>query len=67
MAAPLSGAMPVARRTPDLTALWLEAIALRHQIAVLELAEPGAHASVALIDCFGFCCRAGGEVGAKAW
>ena len=37
MAEPLSGAMPVARSEPrTLTALWLEAIALRHQIAVLE-------------------------------
>jgi putative transposase len=37
MAAPLSGAMPVARSEPrTLTALWLEAIVLRHQIAVLE-------------------------------
>jgi putative transposase len=37
MAEPLSGAMPVARREPRTrTALWLEAIALRHQIAVLE-------------------------------
>jgi hypothetical protein len=36
-AEPLSGAMPVARSEPRiLTALWLEAIALRHQIAVLE-------------------------------
>ena len=37
MAEPLSGAMPVARSEPrTLTALWLEAIALRHRIAVLE-------------------------------
>jgi len=37
MAEPLSGAMPVARSEPRTrTALWLEAIALRHQIAVLE-------------------------------
>jgi hypothetical protein len=32
-----------------------------------SVAEPGARASVALIGCFGFCCRAGGEVGAKEW
>jgi len=37
MAEPLSGAMPVARSEPrTFTALWLETIALRHQIAVLE-------------------------------
>src|SRR5271167_2990613 len=37
MAEPLSGAMPVVRsESRTLTALWLEAIALRHQIAVLE-------------------------------
>ena len=68
MAEPLSATIPVARSEPRTrTALWLEAIVLRQQIAVLERAQPGAHASVALIDCFGFCCRAGGEVGAKAW
>ena len=37
MEEPLSGAMPVARSEPRTrTALWLQAIALRHQIAVLE-------------------------------
>jgi hypothetical protein len=37
MAEPLSGAMPVVRSEPRTrTVLLLEAIALRHQIAVLE-------------------------------
>jgi hypothetical protein len=37
MAMPTSGAVPVAQSQPRiLTALLLEAIALRHQIAVLE-------------------------------
>jgi putative transposase len=37
MATPTSGAVPVARNEPRTrTALLLEAIALRHQIAVLE-------------------------------
>ena len=37
MAQPLSRALPVARSEPrTLAALWLETIALRHQIAVLE-------------------------------
>jgi hypothetical protein len=37
MATPTSGAVPVARNEPRTrTALVLEAIALRHQIAVLE-------------------------------
>jgi putative transposase len=37
MAEPLSATIPVVRSEPRTrTALWLEAIALRHQIAVLE-------------------------------
>ena len=68
MAEPLSATIPVARSEPRTrTALWLEAIALRHQIAVLERSRTGARASIALIDWFEFCCRAGGQVGAKAW
>ena len=55
MAEPLSATIPVARSEPRTrTALWLEAIALRHQIAVLERSGSRRRASVALIDWFGF-------------
>jgi len=67
MATPTSRAVPVARsELRTCTALVLEAIALRHQIAVLERAELSDPASVVSIGCFGSCCRAGGRNGAKA-
>jgi len=45
----------------------LEAIVLRNQIAVLERGWPSPPASVVLIGCFEFCCRASGRNGVKAW
>jgi len=66
MAMPTGGAFPVARRELwARTALVLEVIALRHQIAVLELSELVARASVLRIGCFGSCCRSGGGVERK--
>jgi hypothetical protein len=64
-----SGAVPVARsepRTRIALLLLLEAIALRHQIAVLERSRLDVRTSVVLIGCFGSCCRAGGRNGATA-
>lgn len=62
MAERLSGAMPVARSEPRTSPRcgWKRSrCAIR--LPYWSVAEPGAHASVALIDCFGFCCRAGGR------
>jgi hypothetical protein len=52
---------------PTLTALILEMIALRHQIAVLDVAVRVVHASAFGIGCFGSCWRGGGRAGETAW
>jgi hypothetical protein len=68
MATPPSAALPLACSEPRTrTALLLEAIALRLQIAVLKRSGTVVHAFVFVIGCFGFCWRDGGRTGATAW
>jgi len=68
MAMPTNAALSLARSEPRTrTALLLESIALRHQIAVLERSGTRRRCFRLWIGCFGSCSRVGGPNGATAW